>query len=120
MSIQVEARDLADMYLPGNLDAKEIQDLRAKADLLINKLLAEAGRREPMSAFARADIYECIRRLRLFDMHLADRLEAVLAGAALLAHWEQEREKEGDDGESSSSLGSPKIKTKIKIKRQKR
>ena len=114
MSLQLDASDLADMSLPGNLDEKEIQNLREKADLLINKLLAEAGRREPMSAFARGDIYECIRRLRLFNMHLADRLQAALAGAALLAHWEQERDREGGEGEASEELAPPKVKTKVK------
>lgn len=104
MSLQLEARDLADMFLSGNLDAKEIQDLREKAALLINKLLAEASRQEPMSAFARGDIYECIRRLRLFDMHLAD----------LLAHWEQEGDSEGGEGEASEKLTPPKVKNKGK------
>lgn len=112
MSLQLEARELADMFLPGKLDAKEIQDLREKADLLINKLLAEAGRQEPMSAFARGDIYECIRRLHLFDMHLAGLLHAVLAGAALLTHWEQERDREGGEGEASEKLTPPKAKNK--------
>lgn len=116
MSLQLEARDLADMSLPGNLEAKEIQDLRQKAHFLINELLAEAGRREPMSAFARADIHECIRRLRLFDMHLASLLQAALSGAALVAHWEQEREREGGEGEASEELAPPKVK----IKKQKR
>lgn len=112
MSLQIEARDLAAMSLPGSIEAKEISELREKANLLINELLAEAARKEPMSAFARADIHECIRRLRFFDMHLVDRLNAALAGAALLAQWEQERE--GDDGEASSSLAPPKVKTKAK------
>lgn len=112
MSLQLEARDLADMSLPGSLDAKEIQDLREKADLLINKLLAEAGRREPMSAFARGDIYECIRRLRLFDMHLASLLQSPLSGVALLAHLEQEKDRESGEGEASKELTPPKTKIK--------
>lgn len=118
MSLQIEARDLADMSLPGDLDANEIKNLREKADFLINKLLAEAGRREPMSAFARGDIHECIRRLRLFDMHLASLLQNILSGEALLAHWEQERDREGSEGGASEELAPPKTKTKGKKPKQ--
>jgi hypothetical protein len=114
MSLQLEARDLAATSLPGAIEAKEIQELRDKAHSLINQLLSEAGRKEPMSAFARADIHECIRRLRFFDMHLVDRLQAALAGAALLTQLEQEREREGDEGEASEELAPPKVKTKAK------
>ena len=116
MSLQIEARDLAGMSLPGDLDEKEIKNLMEKANCLINELLAEAGRREPMSAFARGDIHECVRLLRLFDMHLASLLQNLLSGAALVAHWEQERDREGSEGEASEELAPPKVK----VKKQKR
>lgn len=112
MSLQLEARDLAATSLPGAIEAKEIQELRDKAHSLINQLLSEAGRKEPMSAFARADIHECIRRLRFFDMYLVDRLQAALSGAALLSQLEQERDREGGEGEASEELAPPKIKIK--------
>lgn len=112
MSLQIEARDLANSFLPANLEPPEILELSAKANDLITSLQAEAERQMHMSAFARSDIYECIRRLNAFDMHLKDLMQSYFAKAALLSLWEQEKDREGKKDGSSKELDPPIFKIK--------